>query len=559
MIKRLILLLLFPVGTLLFSQGIPGGGMFGTSGFNPRTDIHVRVVSTPKTAGTGKKIQVKLLLSVPDHYHITKDLFSISPVNKGDFTVNKIVLPVGKKNILGEVLGGEIPVKITISVNREMNVIPLEISYQACSDGENAMCFPPVSIQKNLDTIITENGKRTLEQRLSDALNSSILLALFIIFLGGIGASLTPCVYPVIPLTVAFIGARSSEKKLKGFVLSLFLVLGIATTYSFLGVLSAESHIAFGSMVQKPGFIIPIALIFIAMGLSMFGYYEIQLSSKINTRLQVRKKGLLGAYLMGMATGVLAAPCVGPIVVVLLTWIAKTGSPLLGFLYMFVFALGMGVLFVLIGTFTGLLSALPKSGNWMLWVKGVFGIIFIAVALWFLKPLLKGNIWYIAGLGVLPLLLMILKKKWVNRKTGLVFLIIFLAAFLVPTYYQKNEVPDYKTEISTGLTTAAENNRLLILDFYADWCAACKELDEYTWSNSDVRHALGESADLLKLDFTVSSDIGAKIQQKYGVRGLPTVIILDGNGKELNRFSGFRKPAAFLSILNEAKKDAGIN
>ena len=558
MIKRLLLLLLLPIGTMLFSQGLTGDLPFGTSDFNPKTDITVKVVSAPETARKGEEINLKLMVSVPDHYHITKDLFEVGPI-KGNFTVQKLVLPEGKKNILGEVLGGDIPVKVTIIANRSMNTIPFSVTYQACSDGENAMCFPPVTVKKTLD-IAVSTGKKTLEQRLGDALNSSILLALLIIFIGGIGASLTPCVYPVIPLTVAFIGARSNDKKMKGFVLSIFLVLGIATTYSILGVLSAESHVAFGSIVQKPAFIIPISLVFIAMGLSMFGYYEIQLSSKLNTKLQVKKKGLLGAFLVGMATGVLAAPCVGPIVVVLLTWIAKTGSPFLGFLYMFVFALGMGVLFVLIGTFTGIMSALPKSGNWMLWVKGVFGITFIAVALWFLRPLLHGRIiFYIAILALLPILLMIFKKQWANGKTGLAFLLIFLVAFITGSKYQKVIIPYYKNQISQNLSTAGESNQLVILDFYADWCAACKELDENTWSNPEVIKALKGTAIMVKLDFTVTSKAGTEMQQKYGVRGLPTVIITDKNGKELKRFSGFLKPSAFLTLFNEAKKNAGIN
>ncbi len=557
MIKRLFLLFLLSIASLVSAQGLPEALSFGTTDFNPRTDITIKVISAPEVARTGEKIHLKLLVSVPDGYHITKELFSVEPV-KNNFSVVKTVLPEGKKDILGEVLSGKIPVTLTITANRKMENIPFKVTYQACSDGENAMCFPPVTVQKNLK-ITVNSGKLTLEQRLTNALNSSMLLALLIIFLGGIGASLTPCVYPVIPLTVAFIGARSDEKKLKGFILSIFLVLGIATTYSVLGVLSAESHMAFGSIAQKAGFIIPISLIFIAMGLSMFGYYEIQLPSKFNSKLQVKRKGLLGAFLVGMATGVLAAPCVGPIVVVLLTWIAKTGSPFLGFLYMFVFALGMGMLFILIGTFTGLLTALPKSGSWMLWVKGIFGIVFIGVALWFLKPLLQDKILYIAILGLLPLLLMIFKKEWVNGKTGIVFLIIFFFAFVAGTQFRKNTIPEYQKQISSALSVAVSDNRLIILDFYADWCAACKELDENTWSNREVKDTLSKTGIMVKLDFTRTSKAGSELQQKYGVKGLPTVIILNKNGKALTRFSGFLKPEPFLKLFNEAKENAGIN
>ncbi|NOY23871.1 MAG: thioredoxin fold domain-containing protein [Acidobacteria bacterium] len=195
----------------------------------------------------------------------------------------------------------------------------------------------------------------------------------------------------------------------------------------------------------------------------------------------------------------------------------------------------------------------------MLWVKGIFGIIFIAVALWFLKPLLQGKILYIAILALLPIILMIFRKQWVNGKTGIAFLALFFAAFIVGVQFQKSVIPNYGNQISHSLATANESNQLVILDFYADWCAACKELDEYTWSNEKVQKALKNTATMVKLDFTLTSKAGTELQQKYGVRGLPTVIITDKTGKELKRFSGFLKPVPFLILFNEAKKDAGIN
>jgi len=559
------------------AQGVPDFSK--APDFNPETDITFKIVKSPKKVSLKEQIDIELELNVLAGFHITSEMFSFDSKDKS-FTVNNIKLPKGEKTVVGEVIGGTIPITITITVEKIAQLYPFNIGYQACSEGENPVCFPPVSLSgdfklnltnnKAISKAGTENSKETakdansMEAKLINALNTNIFLALLLVFIGGIGASLTPCVYPVIPLTMAYVGARSDGSKIKGFTISLFLVLGIATTYSLLGVISAKTGSMFGSISQNPIFIIVLTMVFVAMALSMFGYYDIQLPASLNNKLQVKKKGLFGAFLVGMATGVLAAPCVGPIIVVLLSWVAQTGSMLKGFIFLFTFALGMGMLFLLIGTFSSIMSSLPKAGNWMVRVKYFFGILFFLAAALFAKSILGDFMYYFVGLAAITLIVVLLFKdnmKIVSKKTGIALLIVFVLVLAAPQFLTKKVKGqeagvnlNYTTAIDTALKKSATDNKFVILDFYADWCAACKELDEYTWENEKVKENLKANYIMLKLDFTKATKQGKELQIKYGVKGLPTVIFVDSNGKELTRFVGFIKAYKFLEISKSLKK-----
>jgi thiol:disulfide interchange protein DsbD len=559
------LVMLFFSLTVL-TQNLPA--LSDAPAFNPEKDITFKIVQIPAKANPNEKIDIELEVNVPEGYHITSEMFGFDSKDKA-FVVNEIKLPKGQKTIIGEVIGGKIPVKITLTIKKQLENYPYNITFQACSEGENPVCFPPVTLSGKFKLALEKtkatvnNEKQTMENKLINALNTNIFLALLLVFLGGIGASLTPCVYPVIPLTMAYVGARSDGSKVKGFTISLFLVLGIATTYSILGMVSAKTGAMFGSISQNPIFIIVLTMIFVAMGLSMFGYYDIQLPASVNNKLQVKKKGMLGAYLVGMGTGVLAAPCVGPIIVVLLSWVAQTGSMFKGFIFLFTFSLGMGVLFVLIGTFSGIMASLPKAGNWMIKVKYVFGILFFIAAVLFAKPVLGKFMYCFIILAALTFVVVLIFKnniKIVSKKTGIALLILFAVVLSFPQFlnnkktHSEGVATNYKNTITNTLNSAKKNNKLVILDFYADWCAACKELDEYTWENDKVKEILQLNYIMLKLDFTKTSKEGKELQRKYSVKGLPTVIFLDSNGKELTRFVGFVKAEKFLEISNKVIK-----
>lgn len=224
---------------------------------------------------------------------------------------------------------------------------------------------------------------RTLGER-------GLLAALLLVFMAGFLSSLTPCVYPLIPITISLFGARGAESRLEAFSLSATYVLGIAITYSVLGVVAATFGTVFGGAMQHPVVLGALALLFVALGLSSLGVFTLRLPGDLQTKLsEVGGVGYVGALLMGLVAGIIAAPCVGPIVAGVLLYVAQQQSIFLGWLMLFVFALGLGVIFLILGTFSSLVGKLPRSGSWMEGVKAVFAVVFFAMALFYARYLLS--------------------------------------------------------------------------------------------------------------------------------------------------------------------------
>ncbi|MCC7142507.1 MAG: thioredoxin family protein [Candidatus Eisenbacteria bacterium] len=419
---------------------------------------------------------------------------------------------------------------------------------------------------------------KSLEQRLEEQLEKRSFLAFLLVFLGGVATSFTPCVYPIIPITISYIGGRS-KGKLGGFILSLFFVLGIAIMYSTLGVVAASSGALFGNAMQSTGVLIFVSAIFFAMGASMLGAFDIALPAGLQTKLQEGPRtGVIGAIFMGMVTGLVASPCVGPVLVVLLAWVAKVGAIGLGFALLFTFAVGLGLLFLVIGTFAGALNALPKAGQWMDTVKHVFGVILFAMGIFYLRSLIgPGWTWFLSGvLAVMVGTFLgafrtvnedaehgVLMRKgfgWVLLVAGSFALIIGLARISGVAL-----APGQATGPSTqavaphhglawvhddleGMAAARSAGMPVVMDFYADWCAACVELDEKSWVDPAVK-AEAERFVAIKMDFTARNEANAKKQASYGVMGLPTVIFFDSAGNEVERFFGFRPPDQILASM----------
>lgn len=211
-----------------------------------------------------------------------------------------------------------------------------------------------------------------------------LLGTLITVFFAGVLASLTPCVYPLIPITVGVFGAREADSKGQALALSLTYVVGIGITYSILGLIAASFGTVFGGLMQSPWVLGAIALLFVVLGLTSLGVFELKLPSNIQTRLsQTGGAGYAGALTMGLVAGVIAAPCVGPVVAGILLYVAQQGSLALGGLLLFDFSMGLGLLFVVLGTFSGLINKLPSSGAWLDGVKAIFGVVFFGVALYY--------------------------------------------------------------------------------------------------------------------------------------------------------------------------------
>lgn len=556
----------------------------------PTATISLRLLDDAPSAGD--QVQLGVIYEVPEGTHMTTTFTGMEFTSEPAAVFGQPVFP---KPVAAEIpyYRGDVMAVVPITLPPEAGVMTLEVTaeYQLCTEGGAALCYPPAAARASLDVSVAPGaggvpetvapaGGGGLQDRLRRALEGGSWLAFVMVFLGGVLASLTPCVFPMIPITISFIGLSAKGNPLKGFVMSLWYVLGIALVYSILGLVAAAGGSAFGQATQTPAFMGFVAVIIFAMALSMAGLYDIQLPSGLTTRVGGGRTGFLGPLLMGMAMGLVAAPCVGPIIVVLLTWVATTGSLFLGFWLLFTFAMGLGLLFIVLGTFGGLLP----PGGWMVTVKHVFAVVLFALAPWFLRtwlpdwapPLFFGLalMLSVSAWGVFKPLSAeagaregldkgIMRFLWV---VGMVLALLGglrgFAPGLLPAgapvaggSEARAEEPAWMSDEVAAFAVAAEEGKPLVMDFWAEWCAACLELDHRTWNDPAVL-TLAENFVALKMDMTDRSPETAALNAKYGVVGMPTVIFFDPTGRELERFSGFKDADDVAALMERVLMSA---
>lgn len=412
-------------------------------------------------------------------------------------------------------------------------------------------------------------------------------------FIGGILASLTPCVLPIIPLTITVIGAKAAKSRARGFGLSLIYVLGIALTYSTLGVVAASTGALFGSLFQSKLFLIFAIGLFTLLAFGLFGAYELQLPASIRNRLMAKQgQGWVGVFFMGLIAGLVASPCVGPIIVGILAFIAQTGNVIFGFTLLFTFSLGMGVLFLVVGTFSSEIKRMP-SGTWMVLVEIFLGILMLAVSFYYLSILLNpfpfvlilGASLVIGGTFTGAFTRLTGDESGWFPKARKAFGVLLLAAGLyffvggLMTYgliippmsgmdtastagstSGSRVIPseeagaEWGDDLEAALLLADIEQKPVIIDFTADWCIACKELDHNTFSDPEVIAAF-QNFILVRIDMTDNSDPrNQEYTRQYEIYGLPSVTFLTPAGKMLEDYkvTGFIKVPNFLEILNQA-------
>jgi thiol:disulfide interchange protein DsbD len=416
-----------------------------------------------------------------------------------------------------------------------------------------------------------------LDESFTAALESgNWAVALPLIYLVGLATALTPCVYPMIVITVSVFGARQAKTKTEGALLSTSFVAGMVSLFTPLGVIVPLTGAAFGSWLTHPAVVIGFAVLFSAMALAMFGAWEMNLPPALQNKLgQVGGIGLKGAFGLGAASALIAAPCTGPALVGLLAWIATTGDVGLGAICMATYALGLGTLFWLVGTFA---VSLPKSGRWMEMVKSVFGIVLLVMALYYLRLLVPavmdwlsehatealavGVVLVLAGLGLGAVHLDFHEPSTpvrVRKGTGIALSTTGGALFTswlvaVPPIPAGAAAIEWREDFEPAIAEARAAGRPYMIDFGADWCGACGELERHTFTDPAVAAEAARFVNI-HVDMSASTVTPASraLLASYEQRGLPLVVLHDHEGTEVHRVTEFVEPGELLALLRDVE------
>lgn len=407
------------------------------------------------------------------------------------------------------------------------------------------------------DSVVVNQDEQIVSNFMKE---KGILLGLVFIFIGGLALNLTPCIYPLIPITISYFGSQGSGTRGQRISLGILYAIGMSVTYSVLGLIAALTGNVLGSALQNPIVIVFVALVFIALGTSMFGLFEIRVPQKLALEGNKARTGYLGSFLMGLLVGFIAAPCIGPFVLSLLIYVGTLQNPLLGFLLFFVLSMGLGLPYIFLAASSTMLAKLPRSGEWMEGVKVIFGLILFGMAINTLEPLFPHGVFKYVFYGFIilaGLYLIFINKKGHNSKVfpkikialSLVSIVFSIWA-LIPNSGSGEVNWKVVTSLDSINTYMKHDNKPIIIDFYADWCAQCKELDKYTYTAPEIV-SLSTKFNTIKVDLTKKN---SEITDKFNIKGLPVVAFINSKGEEIKelRVTGFTKPEEFIKKMQIA-------
>jgi len=396
--------------------------------------------------------------------------------------------------------------------------------------------------------------------------NQGVFQIILIMFIGGFFTAFTPCVYPLIPVTIGIISEINKNHQSSSLLMSIIYAAGIVVTYTALGIIAGFGAFTFGNYMGNTLFVSIIGVIFLALGLSMIGFYEISLPESITKRISnIRGSGIISLFAMGLVSGFVAAPCTGPILASALLFISTGGSPVLGGVYLFSYAVGLSIIFIIAGTFSSVLKKLPRSGRWMVIIRSIFGIAIITYSLYLLDTLfnLTAKINYIVALFLILVgvigggLTLEADFKPVRIKLQKLLMVILMSIGIL-TLLSANRVSEdhikWVRDYDEGIRVATEKKSPVIIDFYANWCAACKEIKKKTLSDREVQKE-SERFVMIMLDATSPDEKVTQLEKLYNVSGLPAIIFLDSNQKEIQsmRITGFIDADEFLKRMRSVK------
>ena len=388
-----------------------------------------------------------------------------------------------------------------------------------------------------------------------------MLVGLLIVLLGGLALNLTPCVYPLIGVTLAYFANQGGGPR-KIAILAITYVLGIALTFSGVGVAVALSGGLFGAALQNPWVLAVVAAMLLVLAGSSFGLFSLQPPQWLMQRAGAARPGYLGALAMGLGMGVVAAPCMGPIVLGLLLMVERSADPLFGFALFFTLAVGLGLPYIALALAAGHIRKLPRSGEWLAWVEQFFGFVLVGLALYFLDPLAHGWMmrimpYYLIGSGIFLGFITPAGRRWrpflVFRSAlgaaaagALAYLILFPAPKAPPLL-------SFNPYNAKAVAQARADKRPVVIDFSASWCIPCREMLHTTFRDPAVIQAASHFV-RLRADLTETDERSRRLTDMFDIRGVPTTVFIDKRGRILKREVGYVGARQFLSDLREIEE-----
>jgi thiol:disulfide interchange protein DsbD len=600
--------------TPLKSASFPTAEAQQKGGSASRVQVDLKLSRT--AVSPGDTVRAAVVLTIDEGWHAnahepTLDYLigtSVTMEPPGGLTVTTTQYPEPKRYRFsfadGEELAvytGRAPIFLTVRVAPDLqpgrHVLEGTLRIQICND---SVCLPPSTLPVALPIEVTadESGGRPVNRVLfsdgggkdvseappesgatASAATSSaagtnevasmfdergLVLAFLGIFVIGLALNLTPCVYPMMSVTVSLFGAQEEGRLGRAFGRASVYVLGIATMYSVLGTIAAVTGGLFGAALQSPWVLGGIGVLLLGMALGMFGVYELQVPAPIRARLNAARQtsGLVGLYLSGLVVGVFAAPCIGPPTVALLAFVGSQGDPLFGLAAFTVMGLGLGAPYLVLGTFSGLLNQLPKSGVWMVWVKKLFGVVMVGAALFYLGLALAPAyaLWAVPTTLILGgLYLGFLERsgrprtlsRWGKWGVGVAAILVGVLSVQVLQEPSIQWTP-YSDEVRVQ---AQQSSRPTLLYFSADWCVPCLELDRTTFTDERVIQATNDFR-RVKVDLTRYDTPESKaLRTQFDVAGVPTLVFLSSTGQEARsaRGVGYMEADRFLERIRAAE------
>ncbi|MCX6138757.1 MAG: protein-disulfide reductase DsbD family protein [Ignavibacteriales bacterium] len=555
-------------------------------------------LSTAKIASGGSK-KVAVLLHIADGWHINAHTpsadyligTSLSLASQTGVMLSDVRYPAGSDVKLAfadqplSVYQGTVVVFLTLKFADNIagaDTVRASVEVQACN---NQVCLPPSTIALAIPYAVAGAGEITQETNVdlfvkyqsgtvqSGRTSGGDIGALFTekgsaiaflaIFLIGLALNLTPCVYPMMSITVSLFGGQKEKKAIRVFLKAVTYVLGIATMYSVLGVTAALGGGLFGSWLQSSWVLAGIGVLLFGMALSSFGLYQIQMPYWLTSKLGgTTGTGIISLYLSGLVVGVFAAPCIGPPVIALLALVSAKADPVFGFWVFFALSMGLGFPYLVLGTFSGMIKSIPRSGTWLVWVERFFGVILVGAAFFYLSLAILPRF----SAFVIPLTLLVggvylgfvessgKESKVLTRIKWIVGTVAILAGLYLGNSLRQDGLT-WERYSQVALDDARKSGTPVMMDFYADWCIPCLELEHQTFTDRRVIAEAGRFK-RLKVDLThFNSPEAEQLRKNFSIAGVPMIIFLDGKGEEASsaRIVGFIPPSEFVERLKQVR------